>query len=584
MVKKISRPGERKTKEKTRKNLSEHYSLKAAGFADAGNIEEAIQSFEKAVAVDPNSADNFYNLGVLLTSQSKLPQALDSYKKAVAINPFFSEAYNNLGGILKELGSYEDAIANYEKVLSINPESAETFYNLASVLAKMGNINKAIETYQKAIKIQPGFLDAHNNLGNLYLEISNWKKAANSFKKALEINPQFTGVHINLGNAMKKLRDWGEAASSYRNAIDIDPSSAEAYTNLGNILKETGDINKAVKYYEKAVALNPNLVEAQCNLSHALQHMGKFDRALEILENIKTTTTNKIAVTESLIELLNYYAPESNPISPHAKAENALRSLNLIYERKGFIPDQHLAHVYQHIQEILEFNNLPYESYPSQCWRGTVFNQDCSRHMMIFDKYHIIPKHCFGCYKVLIEPRNVVELIKLLVVFNLAKLPADNPRKCLVELRAEVSGTYKGLVYCRNLQEGTRAADYISKLVHEKISGEIRVSVKRGCSEYSIKFPEYNRIFDKEHPPMEYNENWRANEEYADKFLASYKYPFPFTNHNHAGVSLHDAFVIKTWLAYAASIGDLRYLDITGSNINNLPMGLMKVAVTPDSI
>ena len=78
----------------------------------------------------------------------------------------------------------------------------------------------------------------------------------------------------------------------------------------------------------------------------------------------------------------------------------------------------------------------------------------CKRHMSVFINFNIIPKYCFSCYKVLVEPRTVVELFKLMVLFEKLKLPNDNTRKCMVEDREEVSGTYKGFVYCTGIEEG----------------------------------------------------------------------------------------------------------------------------------
>ena len=63
--------------------------------------------------------------------------------------------------------------------------------------------------------------------------------------------------------------------------------------------------------------------------------------------------------------------------------------------------------------------------------------------MKVFNKFNIIPKFCFGCYKVLVEPRSILELIKLFVVFDQIKLVENNTRKCMIEMRPEISGFYK---------------------------------------------------------------------------------------------------------------------------------------------
>ena len=114
--------------------------------------------------------------------------------------------------------------------------------------------------------------------------------------------------------------------------------------------------------------------------------------------------------------------------------------------------------------------------------------------MEIFDKFNVIPKFCFGCYKVQAEPRSVPELIKLFVVFDQIKLSKNNIRKCMIEMRSEIPGFYKGLIYCSSLKEAYQIADYLQIVIIEKIGPGLPLAVKRGCSEYPIAFPEYKEI------------------------------------------------------------------------------------------
>jgi hypothetical protein len=57
----------------------------------------------------------------------------------------------------------------------------------------------------------------------------------------------------------------------------------------------------------------------------------------------------------------------------------------------------------------------------SQVYRRNSTNLNCKRHKNIFNKFNIIPKFCFGCYKVQVEPKSIIELIKLFVIQQKAK-------------------------------------------------------------------------------------------------------------------------------------------------------------------
>ena len=62
--------------------------------------------------------------------QGKLEEAIEAYNKALAIKPDYAEAYNNMGNALKEQGKLEEAIEAYNKALAIKPDYAEAIENL----------------------------------------------------------------------------------------------------------------------------------------------------------------------------------------------------------------------------------------------------------------------------------------------------------------------------------------------------------------------------------------------------------------------------------------------------------------------
>ena len=102
--------------------------------------------------------------------------------------------------------------------------------------------------------------------------------------------------------------------------------------------------------------------------------------------------------------------------------------------------------------------------------------------MLIFKQKKIIPEFCFGCYKVQVEVNSIIELIKLFLVFNNLELENNNTRKCMIEMRPEIPGFYKGLIYCSSLDEAYQIADYLEPILKENIAYGLSTRVKRGCS------------------------------------------------------------------------------------------------------
>jgi len=246
------------------------------------------------------------------------------------------------------------------------------------------------------------------------------------------------------------------------------------------------------------------------------------------------------------------------------------------------IADQDVITIYRQVPEIhlgltdAEIEFLPHQIFrgiPMQLWKD-IHPSACYRYLSIFTNFRIIPKYCFDCYKILVSPRNVVELFKLLMVFEKIALPLDNTRKCSVEERKECSGTYKGLVYCRGLDEGNKILRIIRKVVSEDISPEVSVTLKRGCSEFEHAYPEFARIepnyaIMQHRNDMQYRNEWQILEDSFDKNLASVHQEIPFVNADiakfEAGVYTdNEILCMQFWLRYAATIGDMSYLAITG--------------------
>ena len=197
--------------------------------------------------------------------------------------------------------------------------------------------------------------------------------------------------------------------------------------------------------------------------------------------------------------------------------------------------------------------------------------------MQVFKRLDVIPKYCFDCYKVLVTPRTVVELFKLLMLFEKMALPLDNTRKCMVEARGDCSGTYKGFVYCRGIEEGNEVRKIVRNAVSVSISPQVPVTLKRGCSEYAQVYPDYARI-----KPgsvmMQYRKNWKVNEDFFDKNYV-FRPDAPAVNadspevkaEGFSGYTPWEVFCMQYWLRYASTIGDTSYLTIASTTLPPLP-------------
>jgi hypothetical protein len=243
------------------------------------------------------------------------------------------------------------------------------------------------------------------------------------------------------------------------------------------------------------------------------------------------------------------------------------------------ITDDEIISSFQEYAEIdLNLTDEQTRTKKKQLFRGSLYEEmNCGRHLNIFARINIIPEYCFDCYKVLIVPRNVIELLKLTVVFNDPDFPFQNIRKCMVENRQYCSGYYKGYMYCRSLKEAQSIQKTMKKIIEEKISPDVSVEVKRGCSEYGIKYPQYEKLSPRSET-MQYNQEWKIQEDIMDKNFTYITYSedaadkTEFKNSYNEIYTRRDILCIQHWLRYAATVGDMSYLKITRSPVKPLPL------------
>lgn len=89
-------------------------------FFQAGRIEEARRAVERGLAVEPRSADLLLYRGNINLHEKSYRQAVESYRQVLAIQPDNAVAYANLGKACMEQGDVESAIIHYRRALALD--------------------------------------------------------------------------------------------------------------------------------------------------------------------------------------------------------------------------------------------------------------------------------------------------------------------------------------------------------------------------------------------------------------------------------------------------------------------------------
>ena len=341
------------------------------------------------------------------------------------------------------------------------------------------------------------------------------------------------------------------------------PNVSVIYNIYGMINNVLGNWDQSVICFSKAIKLNPTYEDAHYNLGISLDSLGRLEEAILSYTKAIELKPNYPKFYEGLIRILTFYNPEKPNLNPCVIANKLLQTINYSYDSNKQISDDDVVTFFQRCNNVI-LENINYLNVnETEIFRSFTIDLKCDRHFQVFNTFNAIPEYCFGCYKVQVEPRNVMELFKLHFVFDKLNLKNNNPRKCMLEMRPKVPGAYKGYIYCFSLSEANEIQNQLTTILNKKISENISITVKRGCSEYGIAYPQYKKINQNDGQLMKYNEEWRSKEKFIDDKLAKRdQSKHRVLRKNLPGATVCDILIMSNWIVYAKIIGDLSYKKI----------------------
>jgi len=103
------------------KQKSEQFKMEGNSFMKQQQFDDAIQSYNKAIEIDPKNAVFYCNRAAAQTGKEAYDRALTDCRKALEIDPDYSKAYSRMGLTYSKMEAYDSAVECYEKALKLDP-------------------------------------------------------------------------------------------------------------------------------------------------------------------------------------------------------------------------------------------------------------------------------------------------------------------------------------------------------------------------------------------------------------------------------------------------------------------------------
>jgi serine/threonine-protein kinase len=330
------------------------------------NPAEAQRLLEEALAREPGNFDANFQLGRLFTFRNEFPAALQQFKKALNINNQSAETYFNLGYIYLVQGDYDKAISNYETCWSLNPSfQDEVLTNLGIAYMRKNNPTQAQMLFRQAVDLNPNNTVAKSYLSSTTSSTSAQQATTQSSSTTTTVPQQQTttsspqplasaeNVNIDLGQnsqtnssgnvpvddllaQAKALRDSNPSESEklYQEVLTRDRNNFEAMIQLGRFLTLRKEYSAAIQYYQDALQINTQSPEAYFNLGYIYLSQGAYDNAKKNYESclaLSPSFKDEVLTNLGIIEL---------------KQKNTLRARQLFREALDLNPNNTIARNY----------------------------------------------------------------------------------------------------------------------------------------------------------------------------------------------------------------------------------------------
>jgi tetratricopeptide (TPR) repeat protein len=523
-------------------------AIKAYNSADN---KEAIRLLKKVTKFQSDNSEANHIMGLALVKDNNVKASLKFFRAALETNSGIAQYWHSYINALILMGNIQEAlhtlqiskrkgcrgkafddlatklaspeiklqlkVQRFKQLIQNGSNSELTYLGLAAALKLQGKIDEALNTYRTALNLMPDCIDAYLNLSLILMDQGKLEEAVESYKKVISIKPSCAEAYNNMGVAMHRQSKLDLAAHYINKALNLNHNYPAAHINIGNVYGDQQKFDEAIHAYDTAIALGDYRDQGKHNLGELLKTYCP-----------KALGSNAIHTLDGKIKAA------SSQISASANDHNLSSSLKkLLQEIHNTSPE-------------LKTNSL-------QIYKKNSIELNCKRHKAIFKTKEIIPKYCFNCFKIQIEVNNLLDLIRLSSIFYEIKFEYELTSKCLIEVRKNIPGTYKGLIYCSDIGQAKDTLDQLNiylKAINSKLIGKI----KRGCSEFSQSFPDYGDLSDDKLDWMQYPEKWQVHEDEFDKYYSDKARIF--MTPSIPMFCLNDILIIQKWIDYAKGYND----------------------------
>jgi serine protease Do len=242
------------------------------------------------------AAQNLYSQGLARLSVDDYAKALIFFERAVEIDPDYAEAWYQAGFCYGVLGKHQEALKASRRAASLRPDWVEPWLNIGTSNFALGQYKEAAEAYKQATKLDPSNPDAYYALGMSLNKLKRTEEEILAYKRAIAQKPDHANALEKLGLTYFKQRRFNDAIQIFETLKNYK-LEAKVYNYLGESYFEAERVNEAIEAFNNALNLDPDFEKARYNLGRSYLKIGDRDSAkfqYEILRSMKSDWADRL--------------------------------------------------------------------------------------------------------------------------------------------------------------------------------------------------------------------------------------------------------------------------------------------------
>ena len=221
---------------------------------NAGQSSSADNAAQESSGGDARA---FFERGMDAHKNDRDQEAVEDFRQAVQLDPDFAEGYYRLGVVLHITGqtdeaqkSFEEAVKAYEKLTRQDPKNSDAYYFMALCYERLDKYEEAVRALKEAVRNSPDD-DKYYELALAHFKLAQYDESVAALNKALEINPDNYPAQDLLEKAkagaerVAEIRRHQEQLLKQKNANAGANSNANAGANANTNAAANGNKNDA---------------------------------------------------------------------------------------------------------------------------------------------------------------------------------------------------------------------------------------------------------------------------------------------------------------------------------------------------